>query len=80
MGTVKRSTDANQPEFKPQCHIFYGTRINDMHDDLPKWYAECLLVGSQTRASVMLECQLVRVIETPLRCRSGFMDDSERLG
>ena len=56
MGTVKRSTDANQPEFKPECHIFYGTRINDMQDDLPKWCAECLLVGSQTRATVMLEC------------------------
>jgi hypothetical protein len=37
MGTIERSSDANQPEFKPECHIFYGTRINDMNDDLPKW-------------------------------------------
>ncbi len=23
--------------FKPTCHIFYGTRLIDMNDDLPKW-------------------------------------------
>lgn len=23
--------------FTPTCHIFYGTRVMDMHDDLPKW-------------------------------------------
>ena len=23
--------------FMPTCHIFYGTRVMDMHDDLPKW-------------------------------------------
>lgn len=29
---------ANVPKkFKPTCHIFYGTRIIDINDDLPKW-------------------------------------------
>ena len=66
MGTVKRSTDANQPEFKPQCHIFYGTRINDMHDDLPKWCAtQCLLVGGQSCTTCTLDCHLLLVMETP---------------
>ena len=23
--------------FKPTCHIFYGARIVDMDDGLPKW-------------------------------------------
>lgn len=23
--------------FKPTCHIFYGARVFDMNDDLPKW-------------------------------------------
>ena len=23
--------------FKPTCHLFYGQRVIDMHDDLPKW-------------------------------------------
>lgn len=23
--------------FKPTCHIFYGSRIIDINDDLPKW-------------------------------------------
>jgi hypothetical protein len=23
--------------FKPTCHIFYGMRLIDMNDDLPKW-------------------------------------------
>ena len=23
--------------FTPTCHIFYGMRVMDMHDDLPKW-------------------------------------------
>ncbi|MCP4896627.1 MAG: GFA family protein [bacterium] len=25
------------PAFKPTCHIFYGARIIDMHDSLPKY-------------------------------------------
>ena len=25
------------PRFMPTCHIFYGTRVMDMPDDLPKW-------------------------------------------
>ena len=41
MGTVTRSADANQPQFQPECHIFYGARINDVHDDLPKWCDTC---------------------------------------
>ena len=24
-------------KFKPTCHIFYGMRIIDINDDLPKW-------------------------------------------
>jgi hypothetical protein len=24
-------------KFKPTCHIFYGMRVVDMNDDLPKW-------------------------------------------
>ena len=29
---------ANVPaSFKPTCHIFYGSRVVDIHDDLPKW-------------------------------------------
>lgn len=23
--------------FKPTCHLFYGLRVADMRDDLPKW-------------------------------------------
>lgn len=23
--------------FKPSCHLFYGMRVFDMNDDLPKW-------------------------------------------
>ncbi len=23
--------------FRPSCHIFYGSRVIDMNDDLPKW-------------------------------------------
>ena len=25
------------PSFKPRCHIFYGMRVMDMADELPKW-------------------------------------------
>ncbi|MGR3320130.1 MAG: GFA family protein [Candidatus Anammoxibacter sp.] len=29
---------SNVPEkFKPTCHIFYGARVIDVNDDLPKW-------------------------------------------
>lgn len=24
--------------FKPTCHIFYGVRVVDVRDDLPKWF------------------------------------------
>ncbi|MBW1749068.1 MAG: hypothetical protein JRJ34_12020 [Deltaproteobacteria bacterium] len=24
-------------KFKPTCHIFYGMRVIDINDDLPKW-------------------------------------------
>ena len=31
---------AQVPEaFKPSCHIFYGQRVQDMEDGLPKWSA-----------------------------------------
>ena len=23
--------------FRPTCHLFYGSRVFDMNDDLPKW-------------------------------------------
>ena len=30
--------DATVPEaFRPTCHLFYGMRVIDMDDDLPKW-------------------------------------------
>ena len=32
-GTPPRVPDA----FKPTCHIFYGARVFDMNDGLPKW-------------------------------------------
>jgi hypothetical protein len=32
-GTPPRVPDA----FKPTCHIFYGARVMDMDDGLPKW-------------------------------------------
>ena len=25
------------PAFRPRCHIFYGARLIDVHDDLPKF-------------------------------------------
>ena len=25
------------PAFQATCHIFYGTRVIDIHDDLPKY-------------------------------------------
>ena len=25
-------------KFKPTCHIFYGMRVVDINDDLPKWF------------------------------------------
>ena len=28
--------------FQPQCHIFYGERLRDVYDPLPKW---CVLWG-----------------------------------
>ena len=31
-------TASNVPEaFKPTCHIFYGARVMDVNDGLPKW-------------------------------------------
>ena len=32
-GTPPRVPDA----FRPSCHIFYGMRVADVLDDLPKW-------------------------------------------
>lgn len=29
--------DAVPEAFKPTCHIFYGMRVVDLRDDLPKW-------------------------------------------
>ena len=29
--------DAIPKSFKPACHIFYGQRVIDSDDDLPKW-------------------------------------------
>ena len=57
MGTVERSSSANQPEFKPECHIFYGTRINDINDDLPQvvcdrlWLPPCSFRSSACQMS-----------------------------
>jgi len=31
------STPKVPEPFMPTCHIFYGARMMDMHDDLPKW-------------------------------------------
>nr|WP_319491703.1 hypothetical protein [uncultured Desulfobacter sp.] len=29
---------AKEPEsFKPTCHLFYGSRVIEIQDDLPKW-------------------------------------------
>jgi hypothetical protein len=25
-------------KFRPTCHIFYGMRVMDINDDLPKWF------------------------------------------
>lgn len=36
-GTIDRNGGPNDPAYQPQHHIFYGERINDAHDDLPKW-------------------------------------------
>lgn len=36
-GTIKRDGGPNDHEFQPQHHIFYGERINDVDDHLPKW-------------------------------------------
>ena len=83
MGTIERSSSANQAEFKPECHIFYDTRINDMHDDLPKW---CVCVAHTISCIMRLSSGhdgllSTRLIETTLLWhRSGFMDSSERLG
>ena len=33
-------TPQNVPDtFRPTCHIFYGMRVVDVDDDLPKWSA-----------------------------------------
>lgn len=36
-GTIERDGGPNDSAFHPQHHIFYGERINDVNDNLPKW-------------------------------------------
>jgi len=34
---VHLKTDADKANFKPRCHMFYGQRVMDIPDGLPKW-------------------------------------------
>ena len=64
-----------------QHHIFYDTRITDVHDDIPKWWAPtgvCLRVHVmhclfKWRKSMSADPDLILH-------RAEFMDSSERLG
>ena len=34
---VHLKTDEDKAYFKPRCHMFYGQRVMDIPDGLPKW-------------------------------------------
>jgi hypothetical protein len=34
---VHLKTDEDKAYFKPRCHMFYGQRVMDVPDGLPKW-------------------------------------------
>lgn len=34
---VHLNTDEDKAYFKPRCHMFYGQRVMDIPDGLPKW-------------------------------------------
>jgi len=34
---VHLKTDEEKSRFKPRCHMFYGQRVMDIPDGLPKW-------------------------------------------
>lgn len=34
---IHLKTDEAKAHFKPRCHMFYGQRVMDIPDGLPKW-------------------------------------------
>lgn len=34
---IHLKTDEDKAFFKPRCHMFYGQRVMDIPDGLPKW-------------------------------------------
>lgn len=34
---IHLKTDEDKTYFKPRCHMFYGQRVMDIPDGLPKW-------------------------------------------
>lgn len=34
---IHLKTDEDRAYFKPRCHMFYGQRVMDIPDGLPKW-------------------------------------------
>jgi len=34
---IHLKTDEHKAFFKPRCHMFYGQRVMDIPDGLPKW-------------------------------------------
>lgn len=34
---IHLKTDEDRAHFKPRCHMFYGQRVMDIPDGLPKW-------------------------------------------
>jgi hypothetical protein len=34
---VHLKSDEDRANFKPRCHMFYGQRVMDVPDGLPKW-------------------------------------------
>lgn len=34
---VNFKSESEKQRFKPRCHIFYGQRVMDVPDGLPKW-------------------------------------------
>lgn len=34
---VHFKSDEDKKKFKPRCHMFYGQRVVDIPDGLPKW-------------------------------------------
>jgi len=79
---VHLKTDEDKAYFKPRCHMFYGQRVMDIPDGLPKWSGlsgESDLIEDSPREKVV-ELERKREQERERKLQEGEPEETTKEG